>query len=96
MQFQQPGLMMRMLQMMGVGKELKEMLEGEDTEGGMRRMIGIINAMTPAERRNPKLIDPSRRNRIARGAGVQAHEVSGLVKQFDMMAPMFKCPANAT
>jgi signal recognition particle subunit SRP54 len=90
MQFQQPGLMMRMLQMMGVGKELKEMLEGEDTEGGMRRFIGIINSMTPAERKNPKLIDPSRRNRIARGAGVQAHEVSGLVKQFDMMAPMFK------
>jgi hypothetical protein len=36
------------------------------------------------------MIDPSRRNRIARGAGVQAHEVSSLVKQYDMMSPMFK------
>jgi signal recognition particle subunit SRP54 len=90
LQFQQPGLMMQMLQLMGMGKEMKEMLEGEDTEGGMKRMIGIINSMTPAERRNPKTIDPSRRNRIARGAGVEAHEVSSLVKQYDMMSPMFK------
>lgn len=89
-QFQQPGLMMRMLKMMGVGRELEDMLEGEDAEGGMRRMIGIIDSMTPAERRNPKLIDAGRRNRIARGAGVQPHEVSSLVKQYDMMAPMFK------
>jgi signal recognition particle subunit SRP54 len=89
-QVAQPGLMMRMMEMLGGGKEIREMLQGEDAEGGMKRMMGIIDSMTPTERRNPKLIDPSRRNRIARGAGVEAHEVSGLVKQFDMMAPMFK------
>ncbi len=56
----------------------------------MKQTIGIINSMTPAERRNPKLIDPSRRQRIASGAGVQPQEVNQLVKQFDMMAPIMK------
>ena len=57
-------------------------------------MLGIIDSMTPQERRNPKIIDPSRRNRIARGAGVQVQEVNALLKQFDMMAPMMKAMAG--
>ncbi|MGA2033409.1 MAG: signal recognition particle protein, partial [Thermoguttaceae bacterium] len=65
--------------------------EGVDAEGGMRRFVGIIDAMTPAERRNPsKLIDQSRRRRIAAGAGVEPHEVNELVKNFDGMADMMK------
>ena len=47
--------------------------------------------MTPDERRNPtKMIDQSRRRRIAAGAGVEPHEVNELVKQFDGMADMMK------
>jgi signal recognition particle subunit SRP54 len=47
--------------------------------------------MTPDERRNPsKIIDTSRRRRIAAGAGVEPHEVNELVKQFDGMADMMK------
>jgi signal recognition particle subunit SRP54 len=47
--------------------------------------------MTPEERRNPsKVIDPSRRRRIAAGAGVEPHEVNELVKQFDGIADMMK------
>ena len=47
--------------------------------------------MTPDERRNPsKVIDQSRRRRIAAGAGVEPHEVNELVKQFDGMADMMK------
>jgi signal recognition particle subunit SRP54 len=89
--FMKPGLMMKLLGLMGGPmKEVQKMMEGEDTEGGMKRMIGIINSMTPAERRNPKIIDPSRRLRIANGSGVQAHEVNQLVKQFDMMSPILK------
>ena len=42
-------------------------------------------SMTPNEREDPKIIDPSRRNRIATGAGVPASEVNDLVKQFDAM-----------
>ena len=55
----------------------------------MKRLFGIIDSMTPAERRTPsKTIDQSRRRRIAAGAGVEPHEVNDLVKQFDAMAQM--------
>ncbi|MCA9266540.1 MAG: signal recognition particle protein, partial [Planctomycetales bacterium] len=58
-----------------------------DHEQDMRRLFGIIDSMTPEEKRNPsKTIDQSRRRRIAAGAGVEAHEVNDLVKQFDAMA----------
>jgi len=50
--------------------------------------------MTPRERRSPKIIEPGRRNRIARGAGVQVQEVNQLLKQFDMMAPIMKAMAG--
>ncbi len=57
----------------------------------MTRLVGIIDSMTPDERRNPsKMIDQSRRRRIAAGAGVEPHEVNELVKQFDGMADMMK------
>ena len=46
--------------------------------------------MTLDERRNTKLIDPSRRNRIAQGAGVQTNEVTQLVKQYQQMKPMME------
>ena len=67
------------------------MLGDVDAEADMRRLVGIIDSMTPDERRNPsKMIDQSRRRRIAAGAGVEPHEVNELVKQFDGMADMMK------
>ncbi len=70
---------------------MQEMLDGTDAEGDMQRLGGIIDSMTPAERRNPsRLIDQSRRRRIAAGAGVEPHEVNELVKQFDGMAAIMK------
>jgi len=62
-----------------------------DPEQDMRRLFGIIDSMTLDERRNPtKIIDQSRRRRIAAGAGVEPHEVNELVKQFDGMAGIMK------
>jgi len=70
---------------------MQEMLGNADLEKDMNRLFGIIDSMTPAERRNPsRLVDQSRRRRIAAGAGVEAHEVSDLVKQFDGMASLMK------
>ena len=70
---------------------IKDMLDTADLDRDMNRLFGIINAMTPDERRNPtKVIDQSRRRRIATGAGVQPQEVNDLVKQFDGMASMMK------
>ena len=54
------------------------------------RLEGIINSMTPAERKNPDLIKASRKRRIAVGAGVQVQEVNRLLKQFEDMQKMMK------
>ena len=68
---------------------MQDMLGNADLEKDMNRLFGIIDSMTPDERRNPsRVIDQSRRRRIAAGAGVPPAEVSDLVKQFDGMAAM--------
>ena len=70
---------------------MQEALGDTDLEKDMNRLFGIIDSMTPEERRAPsRLVDQSRRRRIAVGAGVDPHEVSDLVKQFDGMAAMMK------
>jgi len=74
---------------------MKEMLGGSDLENDMQRLFGVIDSMTPAERRNPsRVIDQSRRRRIATGAGVEPQEVNELVKQFDGMSAMMKSMAG--
>ena len=69
-----------------------DQIEGFDlnADDAVKRLGGIIDSMTPLERADPKLINISRRRRIASGAGVEEAEVSGLVKQFDAMASMVK------
>ena len=56
----------------------------------VRRQIAIINSMTPQERREPGIIDGSRRRRIAAGSGVQVQDVNRLLKQFLEMQRMMK------
>ena len=74
---------------------MQEMLAGADLEKDMGRLFGVIDSMTPSERRSPsRVIDQQRRRRIAAGAGVEPHEVSDLVKQFDGMASMMKSMAG--
>ncbi len=82
------GKIMDMIPGMG---GLTKMMGDVDAEGDMRRLFGMIDSMTPAERRNPsKIIDQSRRRRIAAGAGVEPHEVNDLVKSFEAMSGMVK------
>jgi signal recognition particle subunit SRP54 len=64
--------------------------QGIDADGQMQQIQGIIDSMTPAERRNPDIIDIPRRRRIAAGSGVDPSDVSGLVKMFDTMAGFVK------
>ncbi|PRC91383.1 signal recognition particle protein [Solimicrobium silvestre] len=59
-------------------------------EKQVRRMEGIINAMTPLERAKPDLIKASRKRRIATGAGVQIQEVNRMLAQFEQMQSMMK------
>ncbi|MBN1909724.1 MAG: signal recognition particle protein [Pirellulales bacterium] len=74
----------------GMGN-MADALGDVDAEKDMKRLVGVIDSMTPEERRNPtKTIDQSRRRRIAAGAGVEPHEVNELVKQFTGMADLMK------
>jgi signal recognition particle subunit SRP54 len=75
----------------GLG-HLTEQLDGGgvDADAEVKRIQGIIDSMTPAERSNPHLIDIPRRRRIAAGSGVDPADVSSLVKQFDAMAAFVK------
>jgi signal recognition particle subunit SRP54 len=58
----------------------------DKAERDIRRMEGIINSMTPLERRKPELIiKATRKRRIATGAGVQVQEVNRLLNQFEQM-----------
>jgi signal recognition particle subunit SRP54 len=72
-------------------KVMSLMMGDADPAGEMKRLRGIVDSMTPEERRNPnKVVDQSRRRRIAAGAGVEAHEVNKLVKEFEGMADLMK------
>jgi len=71
----------------GVGKQLKN---ANIDEGQLDRVEAIILSMTPAERQNPKLINGSRRLRIANGSGVTVTEVNALLKQYEQMKKMMK------
>jgi len=59
-------------------------------EGQFRRVVGIIDSMTPRERSHPDLIKASRKRRIATGAGVPVQEVNRLLSQFEQMQKMMK------
>lgn len=75
--------------MPGMGIDAAQ-LEGAVDEKKLGRIEAIIFSMTPAERNNPALLNPSRKHRIARGAGVDIAEVNRLVKQFEQMKKMMK------
>ena len=89
-QLAKPGLMQKMMGLMPGMGEFNKMLGDVDMEKDTKRLFGIIDSMTPEERRNPKIIDQSRRQRIAIGSGVQHNEVNDLIKQFDGMASIMK------
>src|SRR4029077_2317094 len=68
----------------------KGAVSAEQGDRDLRRQIAIINSMTPRERRNPGIIDGSRRRRIAGGSGVQVQDVNRLLKQFLEMQRVMK------
>jgi signal recognition particle subunit SRP54 len=73
--------------------QMQQAAKGADlsaAEKSIPRMEGIINAMTPKERRHPELLKASRKRRIAAGAGVSVQEVNRLLNQFEQMQDMMK------
>jgi signal recognition particle subunit SRP54 len=82
------GGMKDMLKMLpGMGSQIND-LDMDDKS--LNRIEGIVHSMTLPERRDPDLIDSSRRRRIAAGSGVEANDVSGLVKTFKRSRDMMK------
>lgn len=75
----------------GVGKALKDVELSDDM---FKQTEAIIYSMTPAERENPEIINPSRKERIAKGSGTTLAEVNKLLKQFEQMRKMMKSVAT--
>ncbi len=78
------GLMDKLPGMAKLSPQMKAQVDDHQ----IRRMIAIINSMTPGERRFPKLLNGSRRARVARGSGTKPADVNRLLKQFQQMEKM--------
>jgi len=90
-QMKKMGGMSSVLSMMpGVNGSQLSQLEGQIDEKAMGRTEAIILSMTPQERANPDVLNMARKNRIAKGAGVDISEVNKLVRQFDQARKMMK------
>jgi signal recognition particle subunit SRP54 len=90
-QIRRMGGMSGMLGMLpGIGKLKKQLGEASIDEGIIKRQEAIISSMTKGERRNPKLLNASRRRRIASGSGTSVPEINRLLKQYQDMADITK------
>jgi signal recognition particle subunit SRP54 len=76
----------------GVGKALKDVDIKDDA---FKHIEAIIQSMTPEERTNPQILNPSRKQRIANGSGRNIQEVNRLIKQFDDMRKMMRMVQNS-
>jgi signal recognition particle subunit SRP54 len=91
---------LRMLRKMGPLSQLLEMLPGysqmarmlspEEADRQFKRIEAIINSMTPEERRNPEILNASRKRRIARGSGTTVQEVNQLLNEFRQLQRLMK------
>ena len=86
------GGLLSLLDFLPGGGKLKNQVDVDENQ--LRRIEGIICSMTPAERRDPNLLDMARRRRIARGSGASLEAVSQLIKRFEMMRQMMAQMAN--
>lgn len=92
-QMRKMGSMKKMLGMLPGMGQMKQQLEDFD-EREIDRTEAIIRSMTPGERRNPKVLNGSRRLRIARGSGMTVTDVNALVNRFEQAAKMMKTVAR--
>lgn len=88
-QMRNMGGLSSILGMMGMGKQMGD-IESAVDEKQMARMEAIVLSMTPQERRDPKLLNPGRKGRIAAGAGVDIAVVNRFIKQFEQSQKMMK------
>jgi len=89
-QLKKMGPLQQILEMVPGLASLKGQVTEDLTEKQMKRSEAIIRSMTPAERRDPRIIDGSRKRRIARGSGASVVEINQLLNQFRQMQRMMK------
>jgi signal recognition particle subunit SRP54 len=89
-QIKRMGSMNSLLEMIPGGKKLASQVDGEKAEKELKRVEAIINSMTIQERRNPALLNGSRRRRIAEGSGTTVTDINRLMKQFLEMKKMMQ------
>ena len=74
----------------GMGGRMKELKQATPDEKELKRVVAIIDSMTPAERENAKLINGSRRKRIAAGSGTTVQDVNRVLKNFQQAEEMLR------
>jgi signal recognition particle subunit SRP54 len=89
-QIKRMGSMGSLLEMIPGGKKLASQVDADKAEQELKRVDAIINSMTLQERRNPALLNGSRRRRIAQGSGTTVTDVNRLMKQFMEMKKMMQ------
>ena len=89
-QIKRMGSMNSLLEMIPGGKKLASQVDGDKAEKELKRVEAIINSMTIEERRNPALLNGSRRRRIADGSGTTVTDINRLMKQFLEMKKMMQ------
>jgi signal recognition particle subunit SRP54 len=87
-QMKKLGPLSGILKMLPGMNQYSSLLEGQDTEGAMKKTEAIILSMTPAERRDPSMLRSSHKNRIAKGSGTTVQDVNRLLNNFDRMKRM--------
>ncbi|NDJ51887.1 MAG: signal recognition particle protein [Chloroflexi bacterium] len=88
-QLKKMGPLTQILELAGMG-QVSEQVPPEEMDRQFKRFEAIINSMTPQERRRPKLLNASRRRRIATGSGTSVQEVNQLIKQFQEARRLMK------
>jgi signal recognition particle subunit SRP54 len=90
-QIKKMGPLSQIMEMIpGMGAMARKLGPGQLDESQLKRVEAIIYSMTFAERRNPKLLDGSRKRRIARGSGTTPHDINQLITQFGQMQALMK------
>jgi signal recognition particle subunit SRP54 len=75
----------------GMGRLRQQInIDDEDAQRQLKKVEAIIYSMTPSERRNPKLLNASRKRRVAAGSGTSVEDINALLKQFREMQRMMK------
>lgn len=89
-QLRRMGPMSQLLEMLPNAGPFKGLQGASVDEGELRKIEAIINSMTPLERRRPKVLNGSRRKRIAQGSGTRVQDINRLLKQYRGMRKMMK------